>query len=159
MGRFYVLSSIILLLIILGFIIYTGIYDKKIITKYLIVGLIVLLVSFILISFFYWKISFAFFLIPFAALIITDISLYYIRGKEELKGALDESTALRNLLHSKESELNNLQKEIKESGKESSQLAEKINSLQSDIKKLKGSEEDGQKRRLKSAAELKIFMV
>lgn len=149
-GRFYGLSAIILLLIILGFIIYTSIYDKKIIAKYLIVGIAVLVVSFFLISFFYWKIALSFYFIPLTALIITDISLYFIQGKEELKGALDETTALRNLLYSKENELNNLQKEIKESGKVSSQLLEKINSLQSDIKKLKGSEDD------RSQAEIKV---
>lgn len=149
-GRFYDLSAIFLLLIILGFIIHRSISDKNILAKYLITGILVLIVSFILAAIFFWKISFAFFLIPFIALIITDITLYFIQGKEELKGALDETTALRNLLYSKESELNNLQKELKESGEESSQLVEKINSLQSDIKKLKGSEDD------RSEAEIKI---
>ena len=156
-GRFYIVSAIILLLIILGLIIYTGIYDKKIIAKYLIVGIVVLVVSFVLISFFYLKISLSFFFIPLVALIITDISLYFIQGKEELKGALDETTALRNLLYSKENELNNLQKEIKESGKESSQLVEKINSLQSDIKKLKGSEDDRAEAEIKVSGKVENF--
>ena len=149
-GRFYFISAIILLLIIPGFIIYRSITTKNIIAKYLITGIIVLVVSFILVAFFYWKISISLFVIPFFALSITDLALYFIKGKEELKGALDETTALRNLLYSKESELNNLQREIKESGKESSQLVDKINSLQSDIKKLKGSEDD------RSQAEIKI---
>ncbi|HSW56244.1 MAG TPA: sigma 54-interacting transcriptional regulator [Ignavibacteriaceae bacterium] len=156
-GRFYRLSAIILLLIILGLIIYTGIYDKKIIAKYLIVGIVVLVVSFVLISFFYWKISLSFFFIPLVALIITDIALYFIQGKEELKGALDETTALRNLLYSKENELNNLQKEIKDSGEESSQLTEKINSLQSDIKKLKGSEDDRAEAEIKVSGRVEKF--
>lgn len=149
-GKFYNLSAIIFLLIILLIIIYTSVSDKNIFSKYLITTIVVLVVSFVLSAIFFWKISFAFFFIPFVALIITDISLYFFRGKEELKGALDETTALRNLLYSKESELINLQKEIKDSGEESSQLTEKINSLQSDIKKLKGSEED------RSEAEIKI---
>ncbi len=149
-GRFYVPSAVILLLIILGLIFYRTIYDKKIIAKYLIAGIMVLAVSFVLISFYYWRISLSFFFIPLVALIVADIFLYFIQGKEELKGALDETSALRNLLFLKESELSNLQKEIKESGKESSQLVEKINSLQSDIKKLKGSEDD------RSQAEIKI---
>jgi transcriptional regulator with GAF, ATPase, and Fis domain len=156
-GRFYIVSAIILLLIILGLIIYTGNYDKKIIAKYLIVGIVVLVVSFVLISFFYWKISLSFFIIPLVALIITDISLYFIQGKEELQGALDETTALRNLLYSKENELNNLQKEIKESGEESSQLVEKINSLQSDIKKLKGSEDDRAEAEIKVSGKVENF--
>jgi len=149
-GRFYHISSIVLLLIILGFIIYRSIYYKNIISKYLITEIAVLVVLFVVVAFLYWKISASFFVIPFFALAITDIALYFIKGKEELKGALDETSALRNLLFSKESELNNLQKEIKESGKESSQLLEKINSLQSDIKKLKGSEDD------RSQAEINI---
>jgi transcriptional regulator with GAF, ATPase, and Fis domain/CHASE2 domain-containing sensor protein len=149
-GKFYHLSAIIFLLIILGIIVYRSSSDKNIIAKYMIIGIVVLIVSFILSAIFFWIISFAFFLIPFFALIITDIALYFIQGKEELKGALDESTVLRNLLHTKESDLENLQREIKASGRESSQLIEKINSLQSDIKKLKGSEDD------RSEAEIKI---
>jgi Nif-specific regulatory protein len=156
-GRFYIVSAIILLLIILGLIIYTDIYDKKIIAKYLIVGIVVLVVSFVLISSFYLKISLSFFFIPLVALIITDISLYFIQGKGELKDALDETTALRNLLYSKENELNNLQKEIRESGKESSQLVEKINSLQSDIKKLKGSEDDRAEAEIKVSGKVENF--
>ncbi len=145
------------MLIILVLIIYTDIYDKRIIVKYLIVGILVLVASFVLISFIYLKISLSFFFIPLVALIITDISLYFIQGKEELKGALDETTALRNLLYSKENELNNLQKEIKESGKESSQLVEKINSLQSDIKKLKGSEDDRAEAEIKVSGKAENF--
>ena len=141
-NRFYVLSATTLLLIILGLIIYRSIYNNKNITIYLFAVISVIIGSFVLINFYYWEISLSFFFIPLLAIIITDISLYFIQGKEELKGALDESTALRNLLHSKENQLNTLQREIKESGKESSQLIEKINSLQSDIKKLKGSEDD-----------------
>ncbi len=141
-NRFYVLSATTLLLIILGLIIYRSIYNNKNLTIYLFAVISVIIGSFVLINFYYWEISLSFFFIPLLAIIITDISLYFIQGKEELKGALDESTALRNLLHSKENQLNTLQREIKESGKESSQLIEKINSLQSDIKKLKGSEDD-----------------
>lgn len=141
-NKFYVLSATTLLLIILGLIIYRSIYNNKNITIYLFAVISVIIGSFVLINFYYWEISLSFFFIPLLAIIITDISLYFIQGKEELKGALDESTALRNLLHSKENQLNTLQREIKESGKESSQLIEKINSLQSDIKKLKGSEDD-----------------
>ena len=140
--KFYSISVFLFLLIVTGFIIYRSVSDERVIMKYASAGVLVVLISFVLSAIFYWQISVSFFVIPFFALIITDISLYFIQGKEELKGALDETTALRNLLFSKESELNNLQKEIKESGKESSQLVEKINSLQSDIKKLKGSEDD-----------------
>lgn len=156
-GGFYVQSSIILLLIILGFIIYAGIHENKIITKYLIVGIIVLFVAFILISFYYVKISLSFFFIPLVALIITDIALYFIQGKEELKGALDESTALRNLLISKENELSRLQSEVQASGRESTQLQGKINALQNDIKKLKGSEDDRSEAEIKTSGDAENF--
>lgn len=147
---FYSLIAIIFLLLILTIIFFRTVSDKNIITKYLIIGTAVLIASFILSAILFWEFPFTFFLIPFFALIISDITLYFIQGKEELRGAYDESTALRNLLLIKESELNNFQKELKESGKESSQLVDKIDSLQNDIKKLKGSEED------RSEAEIKF---
>lgn len=149
-GKYYVLSALIFVLIILGFIFYINIYDRNIITRYFFFGIAIIFLSFILTDILYWKIAFSFLIIPFIALIITEISLYFIQGREQLKGAIDEATALRNLLQAKERELNNLQKEIKDSGQESSQLVEKINSLQSDIKKLKGSEDD------RYGAEIKI---
>lgn len=148
--KYYELSALIFLLIILGVIIYRSISSKNILAKYITIGIAVLIISFILSAFFFCKISIAFFLIPFLTLIITDITLYFIQGQKELKGALDETSVLRNLLYTKESELDSLQKEKKESGRESSQLVEKINSLQSDIKKLKGSEDD------RSQAEIKV---
>ena len=155
--KFSYLFFIIFLLIVLGFIFFRTISNKKIFIKYLITGVSVLIVSFILIAILFWEIPLTFFLIPFFALIITDITLYFFQGKEELKGALDESTALRNLLFSKENELSNLQKELKESGKESSQLADKINSLQNDIKKLKGSEEDRLEAEIKFSGKVEKF--
>ena len=155
--KFNYLCSIIFLLIVLGFIFIRTISNKKTFIKYLITGISVLIVSYILIVILFWEIPLTFFLTPFFALIITDITLYFFQGKEELKGALDESTALRNLLFSKENELSNLQNQLKESGKESTQLVDKINSLQNDIKKLKGSEEDRSEAEIKFSGKVEKF--
>lgn len=156
-GKYYVLSALIFVLIILGFIFYISIYDRNNITRYFFFGITIIFLSFILTDILYWKIALSFFFIPFIALIITDISLYFIQGREQLKGAIDEATALRNLLQAKERELNNLQKEIKDSGQESSQLVEKINLLQSDIKKLRGSEDDRFEAEIKISSRVENF--
>jgi transcriptional regulator with GAF, ATPase, and Fis domain/CHASE2 domain-containing sensor protein len=149
--KFYPISVILFLLIVTGFIIYRSVSDKRVTIKYVTAGVLIVLLSFIVSAIFFWQISASFFVIPFFVLIITDIALYFIQGKEELKGALDETTALRNLLISKENELSKLQSEVQASGKESTQLQDKINALQNDIKKLKGSEDD------RSEAEIKSF--
>jgi transcriptional regulator with PAS, ATPase and Fis domain len=156
-AKYYDLSAIIFILITLGFIIYTSIYQRNIITRYFIFGIAAILLSFFMTDILFWKIALSFFFIPFIALVITDISLYFIQGREQLKGAIDEATALRNLLQAKELELNNLQKEIKDSGQESTQLAEKINSLQSDIKKLRGSEDDRFEAEIKISSRVENF--
>mgnify|MGYP005844571579 CR=1 FL=1 len=155
--NYYDLSAIIFVLITLGFIIYTSIYRRSIIARYFIFGIAIILPSFIITDILFWKIALSFFFIPFIALIITDISLYFIQGREQLKGAIDEATALRNLLQTKENELNNLQKEVKDSGQESSQLVEKINLLQSDIKKLRGSEDDRFEAEIKISSRVENF--
>ena len=149
-GDYYNLSVLALLLIVFLFAYFRSSIDQHIILTYFFTGIFYLVISFILNAFLYWKISNSSFLIPFITLIITDIVLYIIHRKEELMVALDETTALRSLLFSKETELNNLQKDLKISGTESSQLLAKIDSLQNDIKRLKGSEED------KSEAEFKV---
>ncbi len=71
--------------------------------------------------------------------------LISFRDKKTLKGAIDETTLLRILLESKEKELSNLQKELIESGVESHQLSDKIESLRNDIEKLRDNEDDRSK--------------
>ena len=75
-------------------------------------------------------------------MVIGETVSYFLQGKKELKGAIDEATLLRNLLSSKEKELSKLQKELNESGEESLQLVEKIETLRNDIEKLKENEDD-----------------
>ena len=80
-----------------------------------------------------------------------------LKGRVELKGALDEAVVLRNLLVSKEKELGKLQKELSDSGEESVQLVEKIESLRSDIEKLKENEDDRSEAQIKTSVEVKEF--
>ncbi len=105
----------------------------------------ILIVAFVLVSIFYLKISTSLFIIPFVSLVIGETVSYFLQGKKELKGAIDEATLLRNLLSSKEKELSKLQKGLNESGEESLQLVEKIETLRNDIEKLRENEDDRSK--------------
>ena len=154
---FYNSSIIFFLLVVFGFIFYRNASDKKIILKYVVIISFLLVLSFTLIAFLNLKISSSFFLIPFIILIITDMIITSLQGREELKGAIDEAVVLRNLLISKEMELEKLQKELSESGEESVQLVEKIESLRSDIEKLKENEDDRSEAQFKTNIEVKEF--
>jgi transcriptional regulator with GAF, ATPase, and Fis domain len=137
-------------LLVIGFIFLRNILNRQIIPVYLVTTVLVLLLVFILISLLNLKIASSIFLIPFFFLIINDTVSYFVRGQKELKGAIDEATLLRNLLSSKESELSMLQNQISETGEESQQLVEKIESLRNDIDKLRENEDD----RLKALLDL-----
>ena len=141
-GSFYTPSIFVFIILMLVFVLFRITTQNNIIAIYLIFGTSVLILSFALVTLLDLKISVSFFIVPFLMLILTDTALYFIQGKELLQGALDESTALKNLLSVKENELLKLQSEIHESGKESTQLQQKITALQSDIKKLRGNEDD-----------------
>lgn len=154
---FYLFSIIIFPLVIFGFIFYRNTSSKRVILKYLISLSVVLVLLFIQTSFFYLKISSLLFLIPFITLIITEIIMYSLQGREELKGAIDDAVVLRNLLLSKEKELGKLQNELSDSGEESVQLVEKIESLKNDIEKLKENEDDRSEAQLKTDSGVKEF--
>ncbi|MCW9065430.1 MAG: sigma 54-interacting transcriptional regulator, partial [Ignavibacteriaceae bacterium] len=139
---YYLFSLIILPLLIFGFIFYRDTINRIVISVYLLVAVIFLVTAFVLVSILYLKISTSLFIIPFVSLIIAETVSYFLQGKRELKGAIDEATLLRNLLSSKEKELSKLQKELNDSGEESIQLVEKIESLRNDIEKLKENEDD-----------------
>lgn len=141
-NSFYIFSLIFFPFLIFVFILFRNTSDKKLIIKYLVAGVVILILTFTLTSVFYFKISSSFFLIPFISLIITETIMYALKGRNKLKGAIDEAIILRNLLLSKERELGILQKGLTESGEESVQLVEKIESLKSDIEKLKENEDD-----------------
>ena len=143
--NYYLFSLIISPLLIFGFILYRNTISRKIISIYLVVSAIFLMMAFGLVSIFYLKISTSLFIIPFISLVISETVSYFLQGKKELKGAIDEAILLRNLLSSKEKELSKLQTELNESGEESIQLVEKIETLRNDIGKLKENEDDRQK--------------
>ena len=155
--NFYFFSIIFFLLVVFGFILYRNASDKKIILKFVVIISFLLVLSFTLIAFLNLKISSSFFLIPFIILIITDMIITSLQRREELKGAIDEAVVLRNLLVSKEKELGKLQKELSDSGEESVQLVEKIESLKSDIEKLKENEDDRSEAQIKTSVEVKEF--
>ncbi|MEJ2102950.1 MAG: sigma 54-interacting transcriptional regulator [Ignavibacteriaceae bacterium] len=140
--HFYFTSLITFPFLILLFLFFINTFDKKIVIKYFLFGFIVLVILFNLISFSYLKISASLFLIPFFTLTISEIAFYTFKGREELKGALDEALVLRNLLYSKENQLEALQNELKETGEESAQLTERIDNLRNEIEKLKENEDD-----------------
>ena len=155
--NFYFFSIIFFLLVVFGFILYRNASDKKIILKFVVIISFLLVLSFKLIAFLNLKISSSFFLIPFIILIITNMIITSLQRREELKGAIDEAVVLRNLLVSKEKELGKLQKELSDSGEESVQLVEKIESLKSDIEKLKENEDDRSEAQIKTSVEIKEF--
>ena len=148
--NFYTLSIILFPFFILGFVFYRNLSEEKHVLKFLFFGITYITTIFIFTSLFYFKISSSLFLFPFISLIITDIIIYLLKGREKLKGAIDEAAILKNLLLSKENELGILQKKLSESGEASVQLVENIDSLKSDIKKLKENEDD------RSGAQLNI---
>ena len=119
---------IILPLLIFGLIFYKNRIYRKVVFVYLLVATIFLVTAFVLVSLFYLKISTSLFIIPFVSLVIGETVSYFLQGKKELRGAIDEATLLRNLLSSKENELSKLQKVLNESGEESLQLVNKIDS-------------------------------
>jgi transcriptional regulator with GAF, ATPase, and Fis domain/CHASE2 domain-containing sensor protein len=140
--KYYFLSLIIFPLLVIGFVFFKNQSGENIILKYISFGLIIVIITFTLSSIIFLKISTSFFLLPFIFLIISETIFYTLKGKEELKGALDETIVLRNLLLSKEKQLSELQKELNESGEVSSLLSNRIELLKNDIDKLKGNEED-----------------
>jgi transcriptional regulator with GAF, ATPase, and Fis domain/CHASE2 domain-containing sensor protein len=153
----YNLSLIILPLLIIGFIFFRHISDRQLILKYLGFGLLILLSLFLLSSIAFYKISHSAFVMAFLFLVISDIMFYSLVRKKILRGAVDEAIVLRNLLLSKENELEILQEELKDTGKESEQLLDKIDVLKKDIEKLKENEDDRIEIQIKPGNETKEF--
>ena len=147
---YYLISIILFPFLLIGFILIRNLIDKKVILLYTSVVIPSIIVFFILIALLNIKIASSVYLIPFALLIIFESIRYFFQGQKDLKGAIDEATALRNLLLSKENELLKLQNQLNESGEKSNQLTERIETLRNDIEKLKENEDD----RLKASINL-----
>ncbi|MBT8379128.1 MAG: sigma 54-interacting transcriptional regulator [Ignavibacteria bacterium] len=154
---YYLLSGVMFSIIILGFIYFRNSFGKKIFLKYLLFTLIVLIFSFVLYSFLHFKIAISFFVLPFLALLLSEMILFFIEGKEILKGALSETEILKSLLGKKESELSRLQSEIKKRGRGSTELENKIKLLKADIEKLKENKEDSAEVEIEPKSEAENF--
>lgn len=139
---YYYTSIILFPLLLLSLIFWINISEKRIFLFYLVTGILLLFIIFITVSEFYLNISSSSLVLPFISLIIFESIQYFLYGQKALRGAIDETTLLRNLLVNKESELSFLQKELNETGEESVQLSNKIESLQKDIEKLRANEDD-----------------
>lgn len=110
---------------------------------YLLVFLFITVSAFLLQNYFYWKIAYGYFIIPFILLFITEVIFNLVTKKSELKGALDEGRVLKLMLEKKEKELELLEDELDISEDVSDRsVIEKIRKLKSDINKLRGSEDD-----------------
>jgi len=150
-------SGILFFLILLVMIFYQNKRRFGFLKFYLLPLTILLSLSFILLEYFYIRLMFSFFIIPFIVLFITDLIIHLKKEKEILYGALNEAEVLKSLLNKKESELLHLQNELESDGNESGILHEKIKSLKSDIEKLKESGEDRAEAVLKESKQPENF--
>ncbi|HSP87236.1 MAG TPA: sigma 54-interacting transcriptional regulator, partial [Ignavibacteriaceae bacterium] len=114
----------------------------KIISIYISVFILILLISIIFLKVFYIKLAFTHFIFPFIILLVTELILYTRERQEILSGTIAEANALKSILKSKESQLEQLQKELNVSDADSEKLVVKIKNLKDDINKIKKSEDD-----------------
>jgi transcriptional regulator with GAF, ATPase, and Fis domain len=155
--NYYIFSLLIFPALIIGFIIFRNRWERKLVLKYFVFGIFILFILFLLTSVAFLQVSSSVFVISFLFLIMSETAIYLSVQRKEIKGAIDEASVLKNLLHSKESELAQLQLEVKESGKESRELLSKIDTLKKDIEKLKDNEDDRAEALLQSGNEANEF--
>lgn len=144
-NRFYKTNLLIITAVLSGLVIIGLIFlcTRKDKIYYLYFFIIYILLSFILNQFFFYKIDFSFFLLPFFLLIVLDSLIAVVEKQYLLKGAISEAEILKSLLSKKEKELQSLQSELQlNSNKNSLLLEQKITELKEDIEKLKENEED-----------------
>ncbi|QQS35566.1 MAG: sigma 54-interacting transcriptional regulator [Ignavibacteriales bacterium] len=142
-STYHLMSTILLFVVLLSivFLVRNSDNNKRLFSLivYFTTGLVI---SFILFSFFYIKVNALFIVVSFSILMVYELIIFYIDKKDQLKGAVDESTLLKNLLAKKEDELKNIQFELeRKSGEQSSLLVKKIEGLKSDIQKLRSADE------------------
>lgn len=139
---FYFISAVIFLIIILVLLILAEVkqFNRN---YYFLLFVSLFTITFFIYLLFYVELSVSFFIIPLF-LVLTIEFLYEIdKRKKSLKGALDETKVLKNLLKVKQNNLEALQTELNLSSEaDSSNILEKIKSLMNDIAKLKDVEED-----------------
>lgn len=103
----------------------------------------VLVITSILLLNFNIVFAYSYFILPLAALVISNSIFYYFDKRELLEGKISEAEVLKNLLTAKENQLKQLENELSfQNSIESNNLIEKIKILQNDIKRLSIKEED-----------------
>lgn len=155
--NFYWLSAVLLSLIIL-LIIFIARNSAGISGIYLTSLALFIITAFIVDRYFYLEIAYSFFIVPLMFVVISDFYFKIIRSRQELQSAVDETELLKILLDNKEKELSLMQQEFDRSEKDKSDLMrEKIESLKSDIEKLKENEEDKEPVQIKTATGDQVF--
>jgi transcriptional regulator with GAF, ATPase, and Fis domain len=154
----YFISSILSLIILIGFIFIQPKLKRKSIYSFLFIFGMFILITFILFTVFYYKIGLSFFIFSFLFIVMADTIFFILEKKNLLHVTLDESEVLKRLLETKQTELHRLQKEFDiVDGSGSAGIIEKIKTLKSDIEKLRESEEDKTKAEISFQNDVKNF--
>jgi two-component system, NtrC family, response regulator AtoC len=100
------------------------------------------LIAIIVINLFYIEIYHSYWFCPLLFLFTSEFIFIFLEKREELSISFDENTHLKNLLHTKETKLAELENKAQQSEySENDDLMNKIEILKSEINKLKKSEE------------------
>lgn len=119
---------------------------------------IILLIAIVITKIFFIEISFAAFLLPFIALLISDLALSILSNRTMMQGIFNETELLKKLLEEKEKALSSLQKELNVSNHQNSiEVVTKIRELKADIERLKDNEDDKKVVEISSNTESKEF--
>ena len=154
----YFMSSILFLIILIGFIFIQPKLKVKQVYSFLFIFGMFLIITFILFIAFNYRTGLSFFIIPFFFVLMAETVFFILEKKNLLRGALDESEVLKHLLETKQSELWRFQKELNiVEGSGSAGLIEKIKTLKSDIEKLRENEEDKTQAEIPSENNVKNF--
>ena len=134
-------GSFFLILIIL-IVVKTRLPFYKILTVKLIFFTIV---SFLFFSLFNIEIIYSFIILPLFILLITEFGFILFENKRQLSRTFNESELLKKALYAKETELENLQRELKSSAESfKDELTAKIILLKEEVSRLKKSNEDNE---------------
>jgi transcriptional regulator with GAF, ATPase, and Fis domain len=154
----YFVSTILSLIILIGFIFIQPILKRKPIYSFLFIFGMFIIITFILLIAFNYRTGLSFFIFSFLFVVMAETIFFILEKKNLLRGALDESEVLRRLLKTKQTELHRLQKELNiVDGSGSAGIIEKIKTLKSDIEKLRESEEDKTKAEIPFQNDVKNF--
>ncbi|MCX8105757.1 MAG: sigma 54-interacting transcriptional regulator [Ignavibacterium album] len=130
-------------LLLLSQIYYSEQKNSKLLIYFLSSLIFFVLVSAILQEVFYFKIEYSFFLLGFTFIVLTQLIQKFYESRTILDVALNEKAALNSLLQKKEEELTLLKNKLTTLTQgDSGEIKKEIETLQSEIQKLKESQED-----------------